>query len=283
MKPIIVLGMHRSGTSAVTHAIGRLGAALGDETRMKKHYENIPLRKVNHDLLAVGDGTWDAPPAPGWLDTAPARRLASRGRQKVRQQFADADVLVWKDPRTCLTLPFWFDVFDEPPVFLFIYRHPTEVADSLKSRNKFGRGHGYALWERYNADALSSIDGFPTIVVEYGALVTDPEESLKAIAAALADFGAELPNDPTSTDHGLVAQERHHTAGDLEAIDGEVATSSQLELFRLLREIDGAHGQLKLPRPVPSPHPLSVELLDLVRRNRLARAKVKADARQPSN
>lgn len=272
MKPIIVLGMHRSGTSAVTRAIGHLGAEMGDERRIHKHHENIPLRKVNQRLLTLGEGTWDAPPAPGWLDEPAARGLLDHARQVVARQFGSADLAVWKDPRTCLTAPFWFDVFEEPPVLLLIHRHPTEVADSLTSRNSFGRGHGYALWERYNADALRFAAGRPTVVVAYDTLVTDPETSLARMRTAFADFGAELTNDPAITEHGLVAQERHHTAGDRDTVDTEVATPAQRELFALLRDLDGAHAKLTLPLGLPDPHPLSLELLEHVRQARLARA-----------
>ncbi len=271
MRAIIVLGMHRSGTSAVTRAIGLLGAEMGDAERMQRLWENIPLRNLNEKLFGLGNGTWDAPPEPGWLDSKRARALLDRARRTVADQFGSAQVAVWKDPRTCVTLPFWLDVFEAEPVFLLIHRHPTEVADSLGSRNKLGRGHGYAMWERYNADALRSSQGHPTVVLEYGALVTDPVGSLASVSRSFADFGVTLPNDPATTDHGLVLEQRHHTASAVDEIDGETATASQQDLFALLRDLNGAHAELALPRQVPAAHPLSLELLTLARRYRFAK------------
>lgn len=271
MKAIIVLGMHRSGTSAVTRAIGLLGAEMGGETLRQRLYENVALRHANEALFDLGTGTWDAPPKPGWLDSAELAEPLKRARRTVAEQFSAADLAVWKDPRTCLTVPFWLDVFDEPPVFLLIHRHPTEVADSLTSRNRLGRGHGYAIWERYNADALRAVQGHPTVVLEYGALVTDPVGSLQGLSRALAEFGAKLANDPATTEHGLVAQERHHTAVESDVVDREIATPSQHDLFALLRDMNGVHEHLTLPRPVPTVHPLSLELLELARRDRLAK------------
>lgn len=277
---IIVLGMHRSGTSAVTRAIGLLGAAMGDEKRMRKHWENLPLRKVNERLFAAGKGTWDAPPDAAWLSSRRARELVDQARETVADQFGSADLAVWKDPRTCVTVPFWLDVFDEPPVFLLIHRHPTEVADSLTARDKLGRGHGYAIWERYNADALRSVQGRPTVVLEYDALLTDPVGSLELLRTAFAGFGVRLPHDPAVTEHGLVAQRRHHLTDSADAADSETATVSQHELFALLRRMNGAHARLTLDRPVPEQHPLSLELLALARLNRLEkRARRKGRAR----
>ena len=113
MKWIVVLGMHRSGTSAFTDAIGSLGASLGDPRSLKKHIENIPLRQLNEHLLRSAGGAWDAPPPTGWLDLGIDEALLEEGRRTVREQFGDhaqsagTAVAVWKDPRTCMTLPFW--------------------------------------------------------------------------------------------------------------------------------------------------------------------------------
>lgn len=267
MKPIIVLGMHRSGTSAITRAIGLLGAAMGEETRLRQHWENVRLRKINQRLLTMGRGSWDAPPEPEWLESQQVRKVLVDARKAVAEEFGGTEVMVWKDPRTCLTVPFWLEVFDDAPAFLLIHRHPTEVADSLSSRDGLGRGHGYAVWERYNADALRAVRGRPTVVVEYDSLVASPVESLAQVTTALASFGIELPNDPSTTEHGLVAQRRHHLTAD--SIDAEIATPSQRHLHHLLRELTGTHAELTLTRTLPSAHPLSVELLALARRNRL--------------
>jgi hypothetical protein len=272
MRPIIVLGMHRSGTSAVTRAIGLLGAEMGDQDQLHKHHENVALRKVNRALLEAGAGTWDAPPDRGWLDNPPVRNLLGRARTVAGRQFGAAEIAVWKDPRTCLTLPFWLDVFEEPPVFLLIHRHPTEVADSLTSRNHLTREHGYALWERYNADAVAFAAGRPTVVIDYDTLVAEPAESLAAVSSAFQDFGVVLPNDPATTEHGLVAQERHHTAEDSDLLDAQVATPSQVALFTTLRELKGAHPKLTLPDALPAPDPSSSALFEDVRRRKRARA-----------
>lgn len=256
---IIVLGMHRSGTSAVTRAIGLLGASMGPASQLRKHWENVVLREVNDRVLAAGGGSWDVPPPAGWLDEPAVLALRDDARAELTAQLGGSSPVVWKDPRTCLTLPFWRDLLDVEPVHLLIHRHPGEVAASLAARNSFGEGLGHALWERYNADALRAAAGATTVVLDYGQLLAEPVRALELVVEAFADAGVRLPGRAATTDHGLVAQERHHTvAGD--QVLSAVATPSQHELFALLRALHGAHDPLVVPALQPT-HPLSAELL----------------------
>lgn len=276
VQRIIVLGMHRSGTSAITRALGLLGASMGVRSHLGKHWENGPLRRINASLLTAAGGTWDAPPtvtSATWSELSIAE-LGSRARQALADEFGDAPVMVWKDPRTCITLPFWLELLESEPVFVLIYRHPSEVAASLAARNKFSSAHSYTIWERYNGDALRAAAGLPMVVVDYGRMLAQPVEIVHEVVRWLGGLGVELPNDPATTDLELVAQQRHHEAGEPDALDGAVATTSQHDLFALLRELEGPHDALALPRPVPEPNPLSVELLALagqVRRLRSSR------------
>jgi len=280
MRSIIVLGMHRSGTSALTRAIGALGAEMGPSSELRKNWENLPLRQVNEQLLTMGQGTWDAPPSQGWLTPDTARPYVYLARSTLEKQFGSASVMVWKDPRTCVTLPFWLEVLVDP-VFVLVHRHPSEVTSSLQARNNLGPAHCYAIWERYNADALRAATGHPTVVLAYDRLVTDPEDSLAGVRTALADFGVELPHDPATTDHGLRADARHHTSARPDAIDPDLATASQQELFGILRDLPGSDKSLQPGRSVPDPHPISVEVLDLVRRVRLQQQRRQQRGEQP--
>ncbi len=278
MKPIVILGMHRSGTSATTRALGLLGASMGPLPNMGKFWENQPMRRVNEELLEVFGGGWECPPVltDDWVASPEAERLLPLARDTLRAEFDDAPVMVWKDPRTCITLPFWRQVFDEDPVVVLIHRHPIEVAGSLLTRNHLARGHAFALWERFNADALQNSVGLPTVVIEYQPLVEDPITTMAELAAALSEWGVSLPNDPATTDMELTPQRRHHQADSGDAFDDPLATESQCELFALLREVDGMSDRFALPRPIPEPHPLSVELLALAALARRSRRDARA-------
>ena len=276
MKTIVVLGMHRSGTSAITRALGLLGAEMGPASHMGHTWENKPLRNVNARLLDAGKGAWDTPPlADDWLDTVPAEGLVDVARERFEAEFGGADIAVWKDPRTCLTFPFWAPVLGESDtVIVLIYRHPFEVARSLETRNKARHGGSFALWERYNREALRFAAGRPTTVIGYGDILEDPQAVMAGLAANLRAWGVDLPNDPATTDMELQQSERHHVS-DTAVTDLDVATESQRAIFEALRSLDGPHDSF-VPPELPAANPLSLEILDVL--NKIRRLRKRAES-----
>jgi hypothetical protein len=169
-----------------------------------------------------------------------------------------------------MTLPFWLELFDEPPVVVFVHRHPAEVAASLRTRNSLTTAHGYALWERFNGDALRNAVGLRTVVLEYRTLVEEPIETMQRIVDALAGWGVTLPRDPATTDLELTPKRRHHEA-DAGVFDDPLATESQRALYTLLPSYSGVHDAFALDRPLPESSPISVELLGICAQLRAAR------------
>jgi hypothetical protein len=271
MTAIVILGMHRSGTSATTRALGLLGVSLGPEQNLGKFWENQVMRRPNERLLEAFGGGWECPPVfpDDWQHSPTAKAFVGEARAALAE-YGSAPVILWKDPRTCMTLPFWLDLLDEPPVVVFIHRHPVEVAASLRTRNSLGTAHGYALWERFNADALRNSVGLRTVVFEYGDLVAEPEANMRRLVDALAAWGVKLPRDPATTDLELTAKRRHHEA-DAGVFDDPISTPSQRELFELLPALAGVHDAFALPSPLPEPSPLSTELLAVCAQLRGAR------------
>jgi hypothetical protein len=271
MNVIVILGMHRSGTSGLTRALGLLGASLGPPENLGKHWESRVMRRPNEDLLEAFGGGWDCPPQmpEGWVQSAVAQHVEPSARVAFAE-FGSPDVLVWKDPRTCTTLPFWLEHFDGPPRIVFVHRHPVEVADSLTTRNELSRAHGFALWERFNHAALQNAAGFPTVAVPYLRLIEEPVATMRTVVDALAGWGVTLPNAPESTDLELTAQRRHHSTGADDVFDDPTATDSQRELFTALRALPVVSDSFA-PPAVPPASPLSDEILDLAAQLRFAR------------
>ena len=85
---------------------------------------------------------------------------------------------VWKDPRACLLLPFWREVLPGPLTAVFVWRDPLAVARSLHARDGMPVGYGLALWEWYIRSAAAGLAGVDTYVLEYAAVVADPEAAL---------------------------------------------------------------------------------------------------------
>ena len=95
------------------------------------------------------------------------RRTRQRGVPEPRP-------VVWKDPRSCLLLPYWLAHLPKPVAAVFIWRSPLSVARSLQARDRLHLADGVALWERYNRSGLAGLVGVDTFVTRYESIVEDP-------------------------------------------------------------------------------------------------------------
>jgi hypothetical protein len=202
-----------TGTTEVALAITRLGASPGRPGSLGRSGENTPLRRVNQALLDALGGDWDCPPElhQGWT-RGPATQVVTpaRARSTWLSEFGDAPVGVWKDRRACLTLPFWLPVFDEPPVVVFVHRHPGEFAEALHGARGLGRAHALAIWERCNHDVLTHATGLPTYVVDHRQLMEDPAGVAEKLVASLAEWGVPPARELDAADLDLAPRARFH-------------------------------------------------------------------------
>lgn len=202
---LIVLGMHRSGTSAVTRAANLLGAQLGDPSDLylahdnpDGHWESSKLIRCNDQILNAFGGLWAAPPffPDGWERSRRADSFVPQLRRAFGQVYRDAGVpWLWKDPRICLTLPLWRRVLGDFSVLL-VLREPLSVARSLERRDEFRLRYGLAMWEWYTRSALSGIGGLRTVVVRFEEVQADPEQAVRDLAQRLDEVGLHLAGDP---------------------------------------------------------------------------------------
>ena len=257
---VLVVGMHRSGTSATAGALSHLGlgAPSGDDlTPATKrnalgHFESRSLTAFNDQLLDRLGGSWSAPPrvdpqSPGDHELAGARRdaISLLAVTFPRRPF------VWKDPRNCIVLPFWTSVIRPPVAAVFVYRDPLAVARSLRTRNGFGLTHGLALWERYVRAAAAGLEGIPTLTVAYDRILSDPVAWCDELARFLKDVGIVVESGGRddavrSLDAGLRHEddtERHSVA----------PSDSGRDVLRVLSELQGPHLPWKAPDLEPEP------------------------------
>ncbi len=217
---LIVVGMHRSGTSAFTAALSRIGFDLGRELLSPSDdnphgfWENTRFVRLHEDLLAELGTSWDDPrPLPGdWLDRTISGGYLDRLRDLVVQEFSDSRRWAVKDPRICRVLPLWTQALASLRVraaYVNVVRHPSEVAASLHARNGWGGSIGEMLWLRYVLESVSAIEKERRTVVTYDQLLHDPVSSLGKVIGDLA-----LGEIPVPMLHSLRAQfypeERHH-------------------------------------------------------------------------
>jgi len=205
-KVIAILGMHRSGTSAITRALNLLGAYLGPPEKMMpprgdnpegfwEHADIVDL----HDrlLLTLASNWYEVSPLPRqWWRLPEVKPYHAELAELIQREFAEQPLWMWKDPRTCLTLPLWQAVCAELGVDLssvIILRNPLDVAASLQRRDHFSLAKSLALWQLYNLSALYWTNRSARLVIHYDTLLTDWEPCLRKISQA---FDLPWPDNP---------------------------------------------------------------------------------------
>ncbi len=198
--PIVVIGMHRSGTSLLARILSDLGVHMGDE--LEANHEAVTFLKANNELLKSAGAYWAKPrPFLSQLeDESFLSRCEHRARESLGKHFAsygDASRMRewgWKDPRNTLTLPVWRRCFPAASV-IHVVRNGLDVALSLFRRerrrwiNKGAEkrmfpptlGASYRLWKTYTEAGLLHA-GRDSLRLRYEDLIGDPEGSLAQIA-----------------------------------------------------------------------------------------------------
>jgi predicted nucleic acid-binding Zn-ribbon protein len=180
---LVVLGMHRSGTSALAALVARAGAILHKDFVPGRadgdgHAEPFPAVRFNDRLLARLGARWDniVSLPPGWPAMPVVASLRKEATEIVAAQFGSSEFAVLNDPRLCRLLPFWHDVFAETDFvtsFALMVRRPAEVAASLARRDQFAPEKSLALWLSHLCDAERDTRGHPRALVVYDDLLED--------------------------------------------------------------------------------------------------------------
>lgn len=246
MPGVAVLGMHRSGTSAITRVLNLLGLHTcveadlldADQFNTRGHWESSTVTNGSELLLWMAQAAWWVPPAEReWLWPWSGRLVPAAA--EAFQAVHPYDPWVLKDPRLCLTLPFWREAVRIDGIVIAC-RHPTAIADSLHRRGRTSPEYGIALWERYMRELLSSAMGMPAFVTFYDTLLDDPQRWVSTARGFLTALGMAVPaNMPAGVTSFLTGDMRHS------ATDSDVVMSdAQLELWDICRDLVGLHERL---------------------------------------
>lgn len=248
-KIIVVLGMHRSGTSALTRGLQALGVELGgnlmpafDGNNSKGFWEDLEIVAINDALLEQCGQSWHS---LGDLSQCNwAELLASpHGRRAVdylAEQIERYRLFAFKDPRMARLLPFWKLVFQRlgvTPVFLIASRNPISVALSLEARDGFPAEKSHLLWLEHCLPSLLETQGYKRLVISYDRLLASPREQLLRIARL---SGLEKPSDADLLEYSesfLDKQLRHShfSVEDMQCAPGLLAEARFL--FELLEQL----------------------------------------------
>jgi GT2 family glycosyltransferase len=192
---LVVLGMHRSGTSALTGMLHHLGVALGDRLMVatpdnpRGYWEHLDVMRVDERLMAALGWTWDdiRPLPSGFENGEPSRAAMQELTAILLRDFAGATLWGFKDPRLCRLLPLWTALFTAErvePRYLLALRHPLDVIASLQARDGMSAERAALLWLGHVLDAERATRGQRRAIVHYEELVGGP--GWRAVAARVA-------------------------------------------------------------------------------------------------
>jgi hypothetical protein len=277
--------MHRSGTSAAARVVNLLGVPLGDAAdRMPPdpsnpagHWESASLSAWNDQVLEALGGSWVAPPVidNGVWTTTRIKQLRRQALARFRTVHA-TESWVWKDPRNCLTLPFWRPVLSPRPTVLLVFRDPLEVAASLSTRNGCSPLYGLALWERYLRAALRNAEGLPIFVLGYAQLLADPGGVAERLREFLGGAGVAPDADRLDAIRGFIDQTLRRARAEP---DGIAMSPAQAELARRIEALAGPHERLAAPE-LPDETPHTEAMLDAKREPERRAREFERDLRQ---
>jgi len=202
---LVVLGMHRSGTSLASGLLNLAGIYFGEE------HELIPVNSENprgfwerKDIRALNDKLLHSM-ACDWSEISdlykrgiPAEVMSQFEHEasSILHQLEDksqSGICAIKEPRLCLLMPSWQRILGEDCFYLIVHREPEEIAISLFNRNKIPFDVSSYLTRLYLGRAIASIGENPFHIVSFRELIEEPVNSTNRIIDALNEAGQNLP------------------------------------------------------------------------------------------
>ena len=201
-KLLCVLGMHRSGTSALMGLMNHSGLYIGEQAQLmpaaaenaKGFYEHNKIYELNEWLLAKNNSHWsDLSSLNSQLPSKRSMLVYAKAVQaELKKLFQNHDAIGVKDPRLCLLLPLWRRSFSfKKIVVVHVVRHPKEVALSLNKRDKISLSDGLALWEKHVISQFHAANLLDSIVVLHSNLMRQPIDEMKRISQFLQTSGVD--------------------------------------------------------------------------------------------
>jgi hypothetical protein len=222
-KAVVLLGMHRSGTSAFSRGLQAIGVYLGNSFLDTKpdnptgYWEDRNIVDLNDRVLAVFGLKWEdvALIDDGQWQDPTIEALRREAAAYLEAQFTAHSLWGFKDPRTVRLLPFWRSVFQQLAVedtYVIAIRNPLGVAASLLKRQHMTPITSHKLWLVYLVPYLNQIADRPFVVADYDLMMDDPKQQMERIARHL-----QIPLDAENTEQIVYFAEsflqgglRHH-------------------------------------------------------------------------
>lgn len=221
-RAVLVLGMHRSGTSALTRIINLMGFSApktlmaATEANEAGFWESEVFMDLDERILKACGHKWSSRKRmrEDTLEVARRRGLLDEVRRALADEYGGASGIVIKDPRISRLMAIYGPVLAEAGYRVFpvlALRNPVEVAASVTKRDGFGLGKGLGIWLRYTLDAEIATRGQPRTVIAFDGLMADWRGTMERAARQLGEPWPELsPESLAEIDGALKPGLRHH-------------------------------------------------------------------------
>jgi GT2 family glycosyltransferase len=248
---VVVLGMHRSGTSVMARSLKVFDVELGDRlippnenVNAKGFWEDADINAFNIEMMAAIGIDWHEL-AP--IEIQDILKLTSQGYFQRAQELLNEKVGTFprfglKEPRIAKMLPFWKRVFNSTAVeqkYILALRNPLSVASSLEKRDGFDLEKSCLLWLDHVVTSLKTTVGSRRVVVDYDRLMLNPEQEMERVGQHL-----ELQLNKEELEvykAAFLDKELQHTSFDNDHLQASVLVSPLIkEIYSVL--LDAASG-----------------------------------------
>ncbi len=221
---ILVLGMHRSGTSACTRVLNLMGCALPDDlmaaadSNETGHWESNDVVALNDEMLLTAGSSWQdwGPVNADWRESGIRNSMLAKATVLIKTHAALGPLFAVKDPRMCRLADVWVDAMAAAavePCIIIMLRNPAEVKESLESRDLTAPEYGQLLWLRHVLDAEYFTRGQRRTFCRYDQLLANWQAMMSRVKS---DLGVVFPrNSPTvhaQIEKFLSHAHKHHDA-----------------------------------------------------------------------
>jgi hypothetical protein len=255
-RAIVVLGMHRTGTSALSGTLCRLGAAAPKKTLMGSDpcnlsglFEALALASAHDEFLAAAGSCWHdwRPFELQWVSTEPAVAHTAAIKRVLIDEFEDEPLILLKDPRICRFVPYTLSILADlgiSPVAVLTARNPLEVALSLERRNNFDLSKSLMLWLRHVLDAEHQSRGLPRHILSYEDLLKDWRRQVELISEKTGVVWRHSDHTTTDIEEFLTLDLYHERANQDAMPDQSELIKLALRVYNILLDMC-AHGERK--------------------------------------
>ncbi|MEO8381335.1 MAG: sulfotransferase [Acidobacteriota bacterium] len=242
-RPVIVAGMHRSGTSLVAQLLEAMGLHAGHSTDFEPPnmfnptglWEHKVAAAINRELLAELSSTWT-----NVLNLDLAKLPDSRRADYVRRAgelggaMGELGPFLLKDPRMSLLFPIWREALPGA-IAVIPWRDPMAVARSIATRDGRALLPSIALWEHHNRTLLRDSEGLPRVLISYDQLMAEPMRVLQELHAALTELGVQGLTVPSAQSIAQIVIPDFNRSSRTATAGGTLLDSEQTALLESLR------------------------------------------------